>query len=67
MPAIPAVWRKWLYVVGIAFVPVTQAFGWIDDNKAIAITGLVYAVFMGGLAAANVQTVPVDQFQEAAE
>lgn len=67
MPAIPATWRKWLYVVGIALVPVTQAFGWVDDNKAIAITGLVYAVFMGGLAAANVNTVPVDQFQEAAE
>ncbi len=67
MPAIPAIWRKWLYVVGIALVPVTQAFGWVDDNKAIAITGLVYAVFMGGLAAANVNTVPVDQFEEVME
>lgn len=67
MPAIPAIWRRWLYVVGIALVPVTQAFGWVDDNKAIAITGLVYAVFMGGLAAVNVNTVPDDQVEEAME
>ena len=67
MPVIPAVWRKWLYVVGIAFVPVTQAFGWLDDNKAVAVTGLIYAVFMGGLAAANVNTVPKDQYEDGAE
>jgi hypothetical protein len=67
MPAIPAVWRRWFYVVGIALVPVTQAFGWVDDNKAIAITGLVYAVFMGGLAATNVNAVPEDQVEEAME
>jgi len=67
MPAIPAEWRRWLYVVGIALVPVTQAFGWVDDNKAIAVTGLVYAVFMGGLAAVNVNTVPTEQIEEAAE
>lgn len=67
MPVIPAVWRKWLYVVGIAFVPVTQAFGWLDDNKAVAVTGLIYAVFMGGLAAANVNTVPEDQYEDGAE
>ena len=49
-----AKWRKYLYSVGMAVVPLTQAFGWIDDNKAIAIAGVIYAVFMGGLAAANV-------------
>lgn len=54
MPAIPAKWRKWLYAAGTGFVPVAVAFGWIDDNKAVAIAGLIYAVFMGGLAAANV-------------
>ena len=54
MPSIPAKWRKWAYGVGIALVPLTQAFGWIDDNKAVAITGVIYAVFMGGLAVANV-------------
>ena len=67
MPAIPAAWRTWLYIVGIAFIPVTQTFGWVDDNKALAITGLIYAVFMGGLAASNVNTVPVDQFEEIME
>lgn len=54
MPAISAKWRKYLYSLGMALVPLTQAFGWIDDNKAVAIAGVIYAVFMGGLAAANV-------------
>ena len=54
MPTIPAKWRKWYYGVGMALVPLTQAFGWIDDNKAVAFSGVIYAVFMGGLAAANV-------------
>ena len=54
MPAIAPRYRKWFYAVGMGLVPVTQAFGWIDDNKAVAIAGLIYAVFMGGLAAANV-------------
>lgn len=54
MPAIAPRWRKWFYGVGMALVPVTQAFGWIDDNKAVAIAGLIYAVFMGGLAVSNV-------------
>lgn len=53
MPAIPAKWRKWCYVVGAAFIPVTQAFGWLTDNQAVALVGLIYAVFMGSLAAAN--------------
>lgn len=54
MPVMPAKWRKWCYAVGIAVVPLTQAFGWINDDKAVAIIGVVYAVFMGGLATANV-------------
>lgn len=54
MPAIPAHWRRWLYAVGIAAVPVLVAFGWLDDNIAPAVIGLVYAVFMGGLAVSNV-------------
>ena len=54
MPAIPAKYRRWCYAVGIALVPVLVAFGWLQDEMAPAILGLVYAVFMGGLAAANV-------------
>lgn len=54
MPAIPARWRKWLYAAGMGFVPVAVAFGWVNDDKAAAIAGLIYAVFMGGLATANV-------------
>lgn len=54
MPAIPAKWRKWLYGVGIALVPVLVGFGWLEDSAAPAIVGLLYAVFMGGLAVANV-------------
>jgi hypothetical protein len=54
MPAIPARYRRWLYACGVAVVPVLVAFGWIEDSVAPAIIGLVYAVFMGGLAASNV-------------
>lgn len=53
MPAIPAKYRRWLYTVGIALVPVLVAFGWLEDSIAPAILGLIYAVFMGGMAAAN--------------
>jgi hypothetical protein len=69
MPAIPAVWRKWLYAVGIALVPVLVAFGWVDDNVAPAILGLLYAVFMGGLAVANVTADPMegDEFEDSGE
>jgi hypothetical protein len=54
MPTIPAKWRRYLYGVGIAAVPLLVGFGWLDDNMAPAVVGLVYAVFMGGLAAVNV-------------
>ena len=54
MPVIPARWRKWLYGVSIATVPVLVAVGWVDDNLAPAIIGLANAVFIGGLAMANV-------------
>lgn len=53
MPAIPARWRKYLYAVGTAAVPVLVGFGWLEDSAAPAILGLVYAIFMGGLAVAN--------------
>lgn len=54
MPVIPAKWRKYLYGLSIAVVPVLVAFGWIDDNLAPALLGLAYAMFMGGLAMVNV-------------
>jgi len=54
MPAIPANYRRWLYAVGIAAVPVLVAFGWLEDSMAPAIVGLLYAVLMGGMAVANV-------------
>lgn len=54
MPAIPPQYRRWLYFVGIALVPVLQAFGWLQGSVVPAVIGLVYAVFMGGLAASNV-------------
>ena len=53
MPNIPAKLRHYLYAVGVAFVPVAQVYGWVNDSQAAAIVGLAYAVFMGGLAAAN--------------
>lgn len=54
MPAIPAEWRKWLYAVGMAAVPLLVAFGWLEDSVAPAVVGLIYAVLMGGLAVSNV-------------
>ena len=65
MPSIPAKWRKWYYGVGIALVPLTQAFGWLNDNQAVAITGVIYAVFMGGLAVANVADPDGSEVEEA--
>lgn len=53
MPLMPLKWRRWSYGVGMAVVPLTQAFGWVDDNKAVALAGVLYAVFMGGLALRN--------------
>lgn len=53
MPSIPAKWRRYLYAVGAAFVPVTVAFGWLNNDQAAALVGVIYAVFMGALAAAN--------------
>lgn len=54
MPSIPPKWRKWLYGVSMATIPVLVVFGWVDDNAAPAILGLVNAVFIGGLAMSNV-------------
>lgn len=53
MPAIPARYRKWLYAVSMATIPVLVGFGWVDNNVAPAIIGLANAVFIGGLAMAN--------------
>lgn len=54
MPNIPAKWRRWIYGVSIATVPVLVTFGWLDNTKAPVILGLLNAVFIGGLALANV-------------
>lgn len=54
MPAIPPKWRKWIYGVSLATIPVLVGFGWLDDNMAPAILGLVNAVFVGSLALSNV-------------
>lgn len=54
MPAIPAKWRKWIYGVSVATVPVLVSFGWLTDDKAPVILGLLNAVFIGGLAFSNV-------------
>lgn len=66
MPAIPAEWRKWLYAVGMAAVPLLVAFGWLEDSVAPAVVGLIYAVLMGGLAVSNVTpdvTLPASQVE----
>jgi len=70
MPAIPANYRRWLYAVGIAAVPVLVAFGWLEDSIAPAVVGLIYAVLMGGMAVSNVTpdaTVAEHEPEDAAE
>ena len=54
MPVIPPVWRKYLYGVSIAVIPVTVIAGWVSDSLGVALGGLAYSVFVGGLAASNV-------------
>jgi hypothetical protein len=53
MPTIPAKWRKYLYVVSIAAIPVLVLLGWVRDELEVALSGLAYAVFIGGMAAKN--------------
>lgn len=54
MPTISPKWRRYLYGIGVALVPLSVTFGWLDDNRAAAVLGVLYAVFMGGMALANV-------------
>lgn len=54
MPDIPARYRRWIYAVSVATVPCLVSIGWLTDDKAPAIIGLLNAIFVGGLAAANV-------------
>jgi hypothetical protein len=53
MPNIPSKWRKWLYGVSIALVPILVIAGWASDELAVALIGLANAVFIGGLAFVN--------------
>lgn len=54
MPAIPPKWRKYLYGVSAASIPILVLAGWVSDELGVAILGLANAVFIGGLAFANV-------------
>jgi hypothetical protein len=56
MPHIPAAWRKYLYGVSAALIPVLVIFGWLSDEVAPALLGLANAVFIGSLAFANTST-----------
>lgn len=53
MPTIPAKWRRYLYAVSVATVPVLVVAGWVSDQLAVALVGLANAIFTGALAAAN--------------
>lgn len=58
MPTIPAKWRKYLYAVSTATIPVLVVAGWVSDALAVTLIGLANAVFIGGLAAANTHPDP---------
>ena len=53
MPTIPPKWRRYLYTVSVATVPVLVVAGWVSDELAVALVGLANAIFIGALAAAN--------------
>lgn len=53
MPNLPAKWRKYLYGISAATIPVLVIAGWVSDDLAVALIGLANAVFIGGLAFAN--------------
>jgi len=53
MPNIPTKWRKYLYGVSAATIPVLVIAGWVSDDLAVALIGLANVVFIGGLAFAN--------------
>jgi hypothetical protein len=61
MPHLPAKWRKYLYGVSAAAIPVLVILGWVSDEVAPALIGLANAVFIGGLAFAN--TDPTDEWE----
>ena len=50
MPNIPTKWRKYLYGVSAATIPVLVVVGWVSVELGI---GLANAVFIGGLAFAK--------------
>lgn len=53
MPNLPVKWRRWLYGVSVALIPILVIAGWITDELGVAGIGLANAVFIGGLALAN--------------
>ena len=68
MPNMPAKWRKYLYGISIALIPVLGVLGWVSDELVPLLLSLANAVFVGGLALANVTPDPDgDETQESAE
>lgn len=53
MPNIPPKWRRYLYGVSAATIPVLVIAGYVSDELAVALVGLANAVFIGALAAHN--------------
>ena len=60
MPNLPAKWRKYLYGLSVATVPVLVIVGWVSDELAVALLGLANAIFIGGLAFANTHPAAPD-------
>jgi hypothetical protein len=50
---LPAIWRKYLYGLSVATIPVLVIVGWVSDELAVALLGLANAIFIGGLAFMN--------------
>jgi len=61
MPNLPAPWRKYLYGLSAATIPVLVIVGWVSDELGVALLGLANAVFIGGLAFANTNATDPDQ------
>lgn len=53
MPNLSRAWRKWIYGVALAAVPLAIAFGVLDDRRGALVIALVGAIVSPALALRN--------------
>jgi uncharacterized membrane protein YkgB len=53
MPNISTQWRKYLYGISAATIPILVILGFISDELAVTLVAMANAIFIGGLAFTN--------------